>query len=132
MEILTPQILQSLKPQITDFTKELQARDINRLDSDEQCSLIIEAASARGWKSSVIRTGFYDTSCSRDRLIDIFEIYINVGYGCYVSAYVSDPNTELPDAGWSELPRLAQNSFIGQHLHYYAQANRYDIVKMED
>ena len=34
MEILTPQILQSLKPQITDFTKELQARDITRLDSD--------------------------------------------------------------------------------------------------
>lgn len=132
MEILTPEILQSLKPQIAEFTKELQARDITQLDSDEQCSLILEAAGARGWKYSVIKTGFYDTSCSRDRLIDIFEIYINVGYGCYISAYVSEPNTELPTADWSELPRLAQNSFIGQHLDYYTQANRYEIVKRED
>ena len=132
MEILTPEILQSLKPQIAEFTKELQARDITQLDSDEQCSLILEAAGARGWNSSVIKTGFYDTSCSRDRLIDIFEIYINVGYGCYISAYVSEPNTELPTTDWSELSRLAQNSFIGQHLDYYAQANRYEIVKRED
>ena len=132
MEFLTPKILQSLKPQIAEFTKELQARDITQLDSDEQCSLILEASVARGWNSSVIKTGFYDTSCSRDRLIDIFEIYINVGYGCYISAYVSEPNTELPNTDWCELPRLAQNSFIGQHLDYYAQANRYEIVKRED
>lgn len=131
MNILTPKQLEMLKLKVRAFTKGLEEQNIRLLELDDQYKLILQNVETYNWSCAAIKTQCHGDKSFLATLIDVYEIYINIGYGCYICVYLDEELIDLPTIGWSDLPRLAQNSFIGTHLDYYAQANHFDIIKKE-
>lgn len=132
MENLTPKQLEMLKLKVRTFVKGLEEQNIRLLELDEQYQLILQNVKTYNWSCSAIKTQCHGDKAYLSTLIDVYEIYINIGYDCYICVYLDEELIELPTIGWSDLSRLGQNSFIGTHLDYYAQANHFEIAKREN
>lgn len=125
MDILTPDIMASLRKQVRAFTKDLDDRHIEKLDFYKRYDVIIQIIQSYGWTYSTIKNGGDD---------DIFyEMYINVGYDAYICIYIDqeDDYTALPPIDCFDLPKVGQNSFIGKHLEYYTLSHGYEIIARE-
>lgn len=132
MDILTPKHLQIINLNVREFIKRLEAKSIRLLELEEQYDLVLQEVKEFKWTCSAIKAQCHGNKTVLSEFIDVYEIYINVGYGCYICVYLDEELIELPTIGWSDLPRLGQNSFIGTHLDYYAQSNHFEIAKRED
>ena len=132
MQTLTPSKLVLLNIAVESFMKTLESQNIRLLELDEQYKLVLQNVEAAQWSCSAIKTLCHSTKESMPPFIDVYEIYINIGYGCYICVYMDEEFIDLPTNGWSDLPRLGQNSFIGTHLDYYAESNHFEIVKREE
>lgn len=125
MDILTPEIMASLRKQVRAFTKELEKKKIEKLDFYARYDVIVATIQTYGWTYSAIKNGGDE---------DIFfEIYINVGYDAYICIYMDqeDDYTDLPPIDCFDLPKVGQNSFIGKHLEYYTLSHGYEIIARE-
>lgn len=125
MDILTPEIMASLRKQVRAFTKELEKKKIEKLDFYARYDVIVATIQTYGWTYSTIKNGGEE---------DIFyEMYINVGYGAYICIYIDqeDDYTALPPIDCFDLPKVGQNSFIGKHLEYYTLSHGYEIIARE-
>lgn len=125
MDILTPEIMASLRKQVRAFVKELEDRHIEKLDFYDRYDVIVATIQSYGWTYSTIKNGGEE---------DIFfEMYINVGYGAYICIYIDqeDDYTALPPIDCFDLPKVGQNTFIGTHLEYYTLSHRYEIIARE-
>ena len=125
MDILTPEIMASLRKQVRAFTKELEEKKIEKLDFYARYDVIVATIQSYGWTYSTIKNGGEE---------DIFfEIYINVGYNSYICIYIDqeDDYTALPPIDCFDLPKVGQNTFIGTHLEYYTLSHGYEIIARE-
>lgn len=125
MDILTPEIMASLRKQVRAFTKELEKKKIEKLDFYARYDVIVATIQTYGWTYSAIKNGGDE---------DIFfEIYINVGYNSYICIYIDqeDDYTALPPIDCFDLPKVGQNTFIGTHLEYYTLSHGYEIIARE-
>ena len=125
MDILTPEIMASLRKQVRAFVKELEDRHIEKLDFYDRYDVIVATIQSYGWTYSTIKNGGEE---------DIFyEMYINVGYNSYICIYIDqeDDYTALPPIDCFDLPNVGQNSFIGTHLEYYTLSHGYEIIARE-
>lgn len=125
MDILTPEIMASLRKQVRAFTKELEKKKIEKLDFYARYDVIVATIQTYGWTYSAIKNGGDE---------DIFfEIYINVGYNSYICIYIDqeDDYTALPPIDCFDLPVVGQNTFIATHLEYYTLSNGYEIIARE-
>lgn len=125
MDILTPDIMAGFRKKVRAFTKELEDRHIEKIDFYDRYDVIVATIQSYGWTYSTIKTGGEE---------DIFyEMYINVGYDAYICIYIDqeDDYTALPPIDCFDLPVVGQNTFIGQHLDYYALSNGYEIIARE-
>lgn len=110
MDILTPEIMASLRKQVRAFTKELEKKKIEKLDFYARYDVIVATIQSYGWTYSAIKNGGEE---------DIFyEMYINIGYDTYICIYIDqeDDYTALPPIDCFDLPKVGQNTFIGTHL----------------
>ena len=133
MDILTPEQLKVLKEAVTKFVSALEQRNLKSMDIDEQYNCVLRQVEECNWTCSAVKARYKGTEQLKGIDIDVIGIYVNIGYGCYIYVYLDEEHFELPSViSWADLPILSQNSFIGTHLDYYAQANRFDIIKRED
>ena len=132
MDILTPEKLKDLKEAVKQFVSALEKQNLENMDIDEQYDCVLRQVEACNWTCSAVKAQYKGTEQLKGMDIDVIGIYVNIGYGCYINVYLDEEYFELPSIiGWADLPILGQNSFIGTHLDYYAQANRFDIIKRE-
>ena len=133
MDILTPEKLKDLKEAVKQFVSALEKQNLKNMDIDEQYDCVLRQVEACNWTCSAVKAQYKGTEQLKGMDIDVIGIYVNIGYGCYIYVYLDEEHFELPSViSWADLPILSQNSFIGTHLDYYAQANRFDIIKRED
>ena len=125
MDILTPDIMASLRKKVSALVKELEEKKIEKLDFYARYDVIVATIQSYGWTYSTIKNGGEE---------DIFfEIYINVGYNSYICIYIDqeDDYTALPPIDCFDLPKVGQNTFIGTHLEYYTLSHGYEIIARE-
>lgn len=125
MDILTPDIMASLRKKVSALVKELEEKKIEKLDFYARYDVIVATIQSYGWTYATIKNGGEE---------DIFyEMYINVGYGAYICIYIDqeDDYTALPPIDCFDLPKVGQNSFIGKHLEYYTLSHGYEIIARE-
>ena len=125
MDILTPDIMASLRKKVSALVKELEEKKIEKLDFYARYDVIVATIQSYGWTYATIKNGGEE---------DIFyEIYINVGYDAYICIYIDqeDDYTALPPIDCFDLPVVGQNTFIAQHLEYYTLSNGYEIIAHE-
>ena len=125
MDILTPEIMASLRKKVSALVKELEEKKIEKLDFYARYDVIVATIQSYGWTYATIKNGGEE---------DIFyEMYINVGYGAYICIYIDqeDDYTALPPIDCFDLPKVGQNSFIGKHLEYYTLSHGYEIIARE-
>ena len=125
MDILTPDIMASLRKKVSALVKELEEKKIEKLDFYARYDVIVATIQSYGWTYATIKNGGEE---------DIFyEMYINVGYGAYICIYIDqeDDYTALPPIDCFVLPKVGQNSFIGKHLEYYTISHGYEIIARE-
>lgn len=128
---LTLDALKQLHTEVKAFNEALIEAKIEEKDMDDQYNMVMEAVKNAGWKCSALTYQFYEHEKDGKRLVTTYEIYINIGYGCYVMVYIDDIAIELPAEDWADLPRLGQNSFIGTHIDYYAEAQNLEFLLHE-
>lgn len=128
---LTLEALKQLHADVQAFNNTLIEAKIKEKDTDDQYNMVMEAVKNAGWKCSALTYQFYEHEKNGKRLVTTYEIYINIGYGCYVMVNIDDMTIELPSADWANLPRLGQNSFIGTHIDYYAEAQNLEFLVHE-
>ena len=132
MDILTPEKLKDLKEAVKQFVSALEKQNLKNMDIDEQYDCVLRQVEACNWTCSAVKAQYKGTERLKGMDIDVIGIYVNIGYGCYINVYLDEEYFELPSIiGWADLPILGQNSFVGTHLDYYAQANRFDIITRE-
>ena len=131
MEELTLGVMKQLHADVQAFNNALVDAKIKEKDMDDQYNMVIEAVKNAGWKCSALTYQAYEHEKDSKRLVTTYEIYINIGYGCYIMVNIDDIETELPSADWADLPRLGQNSFIGTHIDYYAEAQNLKFLAHE-
>ena len=80
MDILTPKQLELLKLQVRSFLKGLEEQNIRLLELDEQYKLILKNVETYNWSCSAIKTQCHGDKAYLSSLIDVYEIYIHIGY----------------------------------------------------
>lgn len=125
MDILTPDIMASLRKKVSALVKELEEKKIEKLDFYARYDVIVATIQSYGWTYATIKNGGEE---------DIFyEMYINIGYDTYICIYIDqeDDYTALPPIDCFDLPKVGQNTFIGTHLEYYTLSHGYEIIARE-
>ena len=132
MDILTPEQLKVLKEAVTKFVSALEQRNLKSMDIDEQYNCVLRQVEECNWTCSAVKARYKGTEQLKGMDIDVIEIYVNIGYGCYIYVYLDEEHFELPSViSWADLPILSQNSFIGTHIDYYAEAQNLEFLLHE-
>lgn len=129
---LTLEALKQLHTDVQAFSNALIGAKIKEKDMDDQYNMVMEAIKNAGWKCSALTYQFYEREKDGKRLVTAYEIYINIGYGCYIQVYIDNLGIDLPPIDWADLPNLGQNSFIGTHIDYYAEAQNLEFLVKEN
>lgn len=128
---LTLEALKQLHVEVKAFNEALMEAKIEEKDMDDQYNMVIEAVKNTGWKCSALTYQFFEHENGEKKLITSYEVYINIGYGCYIMVYIDNLGIDLPPVDWADLPLLGQNSFIGTHIDYYADAQTLEFLLHE-
>ena len=131
MVMLTLDILKQLHTKVKAFNAALIDEKIEEKDMDDQYNMVIEAVKNTGWKCSALTYQFFEHEKGEKNLITSYEIYINIGYGCYVMIHIDNLGIDLAPVDWADLEILGQNSFIGTHINYYAEAQNLEFLLHE-
>ena len=131
MVMLTLDILKQLHTKVKAFNAALSDEKIEEKDMDDQYNMVIEAVKNTGWKCSALTYQFFEHEKGEKNLITSYEIYINIGYGCYVMIHIDNLGIDLAPVDWADLEILGQNSFIGTHIDYYAEAQNLEFLLHE-
>ena len=131
MVMLTLDILKQLHTKVKAFNAALIDEKIEEKDMDDQYNMVIEAVKNTGWKCSALTYQFFEHEKGEKNLITSYEIYINSGYGCYVMIHIDNLGIDLAPVDWADLEILGQNSFIGTHINYYAEAQNLEFLLHE-
>ena len=128
---LTLDALKQLHTEVKAFNEALIEAKIEEKDMDDQYKMVIEAVKNTGWKCSALTYQFFEHEKGEKNLITSYEVYINIGYGCYIMVHIDNLGIDLAPADWADLPLLGQNSFIGTHIDYYADAQTLEFLLHE-
>ena len=131
MVMLTLDILKQLHTKVKAFNAALIDEKIEEKDMDDQYNMVIEAVKNTGWKCSALTYQFFEHENGEKNLITSYEVYINIGYGCYIMVHIDNLGIDLAPADWADLEILGQNSFIGTHINYYAEAQNLEFLLHE-
>ena len=131
MVMLTLDILKQLHTKVKAFNAALIDEKIEEKDMDDQYNMVIEAVKNTGWKCSALTYQFFEHENGEKNLITSYEIYINIGYGCYIMVHIDNLGIDLAPADWADLEILGQNSFIGTHINSYAEAQNLEFLLHE-
>ena len=131
MVMLTLDILKQLHTKVKAFNAALIDEKIEEKDMDDQYNMVIEAVKNTGWKCSALTYQFFEHEKGEKNLITSYEVYINIGYGCYIMVHIDNLGIDLAPVDWADLEILGQNSFIGTHINYYAEAQNLEFLLHE-
>ena len=131
MVMLTLDILKQLHTKVKAFNAALIDEKIEEKDMDDQYNMVIEAVKNTGWKCSALTYQFFEHEKGEKNLITSYEIYINIGYGCYIMVHIDNLGIDIAPVDWADLEILGQNSFIGTHINYYAEAQNLEFLLHE-
>ena len=131
MVMLTLDILKQLHTKVKAFNAALIDEKIEEKDMDDQYNMVIEAVKNTGWKCSALTYQFFEHEKGEKNLITSSEIYINIGSGCYIMVHIDNLGIDLAPVDWADLEILGQNSFIGTHINYYAEAQNLEFLLHE-